>query len=313
MDIHTRLVNAESNLVSNEALQAAVLEANNLAAAAATGTLGMMIDRQDRLRDRVDVRVSRMQAIVTDSTAITDAGLSSLRSSSESAIEAMESTYAEQLAEVSTQVDAQLNNVNVTLQSTLERSLLAIAPSSVYYQYGRKTCTAPAGHRATKLWHGYLWGSGHNYQGGGNQNLCLQDSGGAHGGTIRNGWDPRDRMIPLRAESGHYACENCVLRRREGYTVPCAKCVTEAQCYVDQGEANCPTGWSSMYKGYLFGGYRHHHGNNERTCIDSSGPTGDWDNNQNWGGHIYPTMEEANLRARTNKKSVACNYCCKNM
>lgn len=310
-DINDRLDAIEANMATDADLNAAVLGMQSTAAAAAMNAFVNVIGQQDALRNDVDSEVSTMESTVAGAAATMSVMTSNLQSQATEQMSTMTANAESTMAALNGAILTQVRAINNSLTDSLSEAVEALSPTTVYFQYGRKTCTAPNGMRATRLWAGYLWGSGHNYQGGGNQNLCLQNSGGAHGGTIRNGWDPRDRIIPLRAESGHYACENCVLRQRQGYTVPCAKCVVESQCYLDYGEAGCPNGWGAMYSGYLFGAYRHHHGNNERTCIDKDGPTSDWDNNQNWGGHIYPTMEEANLQARTNKKSVACNYCCK--
>ena len=120
---------------------------------------------------------------------------------------------------------------------------------------------------------GIMYGSRHNYNGGGDTNLCLKDAAGDQGGVRQGGQDSNDFVVPVRRDHANYnnlPSRNNILRARDNWIVPCAKCKYAKSCFEEAGVAECPSGYHMMYTGWLFGAHQSHHGNNDRVCIDKN-------------------------------------------
>ena len=118
-----------------------------------------------------------------------------------------------------------------------------------------------------------MYGSRHNQAGGGSTNLCLKNAGGEHGGVRQGGQDSNDNIVPLRRSHSNYnglPSRNNLLRSRDNWIIPCAKCKYAKSCFEESGVAECPRGYNMMYTGYLHGGHEGHGGNNDRICIDKN-------------------------------------------
>ena len=106
-------------------------------------------------------------------------------------------------------------------------------------------------------------------------------------------------VVPLRHEHSNYnrlPSRNNLLRSREGWNIPCAKCKYAKSCFNEAGVADCPSGYHKMYTGYMFGGHEGHHGNNDRFCLDKNPTDNDCE------GYIHSCI------ARVRK--VACTCLC---
>ena len=120
---------------------------------------------------------------------------------------------------------------------------------------------------------GIAYGSRHNYNGGGSTNLCLKDAAGDQGGVRQGGHDSNDFVVPIKRDHCNYnnlPSRNNLLRARDNWVLPCAKCKYAKSCFMETGVAECPSGYHKMYTGYLFGGHQGHHGNNDRVCVDKN-------------------------------------------
>ena len=120
---------------------------------------------------------------------------------------------------------------------------------------------------------GITYGSRHNYAGGGSTNLCLKNAAGDQGGVRQGGQDSNDMVVPLRHEHANYnnlPSRNNMLKARNGWNIPCAKCKYAKSCFNEAGVAECPSGYHKMYTGYMHGGHEGHHGNNDRFCLDKN-------------------------------------------
>ena len=125
---------------------------------------------------------------------------------------------------------------------------------------------------------GIVYGSRHNYNGGGSTNLCLKNAAGDQGGVRQGSQDSNDMVVPLKREHADYnnlPSRNNLLRSRNSYVIPCAKCQYAKSCFEETGVAECPNGYHKMYTGYMFGGHESHRGNNDRICIDKNPASND--------------------------------------
>ena len=120
---------------------------------------------------------------------------------------------------------------------------------------------------------GIVYGSRYQYSGGGSTNLCLKNAAGDQGGVRQGGQDSNDQIVPLRRSHSGYnglPSRNNLLRARDNYVIPCAKCKYAKSCFEETGVAECPSGYHKMYTGYTHGGHEGHHGNNNRFCLDKN-------------------------------------------
>jgi len=307
--IEDRLGAIETGYATTSDLHAAELAMTTTAHTAAMGAFATAIQRADDVRTSLTASINGISAGVTTQQAELTASVTQTLNNQALAVNAsireMEQQLAQALADINTSVAA---------------GLAAGRPKTGYMQLGRKTCSKPTGSsiNTTRLHTGFLWGSYHSQGGGGNKNLCLEDSPGSHGGH-HQGSDGRDAIRPLAIHSGETACSNCILRSQADHrTVPCAMCVADRSCFSYHGNTGCPSGYETMYSGYYYGPYKEHRGNNERECIDAGGSySADWNHpwgRSTWGGHLYPTLEytPGNFGRRNGglPRSVACSFCC---
>ena len=120
---------------------------------------------------------------------------------------------------------------------------------------------------------GVTYGTRHQYSGGGGNQLCLKNSAGDQGGVRQGGQDSNDMIVPIRMDHTNYngiPGRNNLMRNRQDYIIPCAKCKYAKSCFEESGVAECPSGYHKMYTGYLFGGHQGHSGNNNRICVDKN-------------------------------------------
>ena len=120
---------------------------------------------------------------------------------------------------------------------------------------------------------GYVFGTRHNYAGGGSTNMCLKNVAGAQGGVVQGGQNSNDAVVPLKREHANYnslPSRNNLLRSRNSWIIPCAKCKYAKSCFAEVGVPECPSGYHKMYTGYMFGGHEGHNANNDRFCIDKN-------------------------------------------
>ena len=120
---------------------------------------------------------------------------------------------------------------------------------------------------------GVTAGSRHNYRGGGGNSMCLKNAAGAQGGHRQGGQGSNDMIVPLRISHTEYnqlPSRNNLLRARNNWITPCAKCKYAKSCFEEAGVAECPSGYHKMYTGWLFGGHTGHSGNNNRICVDKN-------------------------------------------
>jgi len=120
---------------------------------------------------------------------------------------------------------------------------------------------------------GVTYGTRHQYSGGGSNELCLKNSAGDQGGVRQGGQDSNDMIVPLRQGHSNYnglPSRNNILRAKESWIIPCAKCKYAKSCFMEAGVAECPTGYHKMYTGYMFAGHQGHSGNNDRICVDKN-------------------------------------------
>ena len=142
---------------------------------------------------------------------------------------------------------------------------------------------------------GIAYGSRYNYAGGGSNQLCLKNAAGDQGGVRQGGQDSNDMVVPLRHEHANYnnlPSRNNMLKARNGWNIPCAKCKYAKSCFNEVGVAECPSGYHKMYTGYMHGGHEGHHGNNDRFCLDKN-PA---DNDCEGYTHSYSSMCVAKSR-----------------
>jgi len=307
--IEDRLGAIETGFATTNALHAAELAMTNTAHTAAMGAFSQVLQRTDDIADNLTASINE----ITSDVAVQQAQLAS---------SVANTLHAHAIAANATirAMEQQLAQALVGINASLVAGLAASRPTTGYMQLGRKTCSKPSGSSIVtrRLHTGFLWGSYHWQGGGGNKNLCLEDSPGAHGGH-HQGSDGRDAIRPLAIHSGESACSNCVLRSQADHRiVPCAMCVADRSCFSYHGNQGCPSGFETMYSGFYYGPYREHRGNNERECIDAGGDYGtDWNHpwgRSTWGGHLYPTLEYTpGSFGRRNgglPRSVACSFCC---
>ena len=118
---------------------------------------------------------------------------------------------------------------------------------------------------------GIMYGSRHNYNGGGANQLCIKNAAGDQGGVRQGSQDSNDMVVPVRRDHANYnnlPSRSNILRARDNWVVPCAKCKYAKSCFMESAVPECPSGYHKMYTGYLFGGHEGNHGNNNRVCID---------------------------------------------
>ena len=140
---------------------------------------------------------------------------------------------------------------------------------------------------------GIMYGSRHNYNGGGDTNLCLKDAAGDQGGVRQGGQDSNDFVVPVRRDHANYnnlPSRNNILRARDNWIVPCAKCKYAKSCFEEAGVAECPSGYHMMYTGWLFGAHQSHHGNNDRVCIDKNPANNDCEATGTCACHFHDMM-----------------------
>ena len=121
---------------------------------------------------------------------------------------------------------------------------------------------------------GMMYGSRHQYSGGSSNQFCLKNAAGDQGGVRQGGQDSNDLMVPVRKEHSGYngipSSLNNILRSRDGYNIPCAKCKYAKSCFMEVGVAECPSGYHKMYTGYVHGQHISHRGNQNRICLDKN-------------------------------------------
>jgi hypothetical protein len=157
----------------------------------------------------------------------------------------------------------------------------------VYTRWGRSDC--PSG--SSLVYSGYHAGKAHDHGGGGTNNLCLTASptwlnynDANHNGALVYGTEYEMSgygLVGVSPFNGHH-----------DYQAPCAVCLTTA--YATQmmvpGTYQCPSGWSSLYYGYLMSTH-YTQGASEFTCIDVNATHFGTNASQN-GNLLYPTEAE---------------------
>ena len=116
-----------------------------------------------------------------------------------------------------------------------------------------------------------MYGTRHNYNGGGANQLCIKNAAGDQGGVRQGGQDSNDMVVPMRRDHCNYnnlPSRNNIWRAKDNWVIPCAKCKYAKSCFMESAVPECPSGYHKMYTGYLFGGHEGNHGNNNRVCID---------------------------------------------
>jgi hypothetical protein len=204
--------------------------------------------------------------------------------------------------------------LNASIAAALAAASNAATPQ-VYIQWGSRACTAPGGVTTLKLYDGITYGTRHNYNGGGGNQLCLKNANGDQGGQRQGGEDSNDMMVPMRREHSNYnnlPSRRNIFRAKDGWIIPCAKCKYAKSCFEESGVAECPTGYHKMYTGYLHAGHQGHHGNNNRICVDKNPADSDYTSGSGWDGHLYPTIARDGSSAgpRSGRIVLACHMCC---
>jgi hypothetical protein len=306
--IEDRLEAIETGYATTNALHAAELAMTTTAHTAAMGAFASTLQQTENVRTSLTASINGISSSVAGQQATLTAEVAATLNSHALAANAALRVMEQQLA-----------SALLAINASLVAGLAANRPKTGYMQVGRKTCSKPAGSSitTTRLHTGFLWGSYHSQGGGGNKNLCLEDSGGNHGG-YHTGGDGRDAIRPLAIHSGNTVCQNCILRSiANSKVLPCAMCIADRSCFSYHGNQGCPSGFDAMYSGYFYGPYKEHRGNNERECIDIGGSGTDWNHpwgTQTWGGHLYPTLEYTpggfGQRNGGLPRSVACSFCC---
>ena len=140
---------------------------------------------------------------------------------------------------------------------------------------------------------GIMYGTRHNYNGGGGNQLCLKNAAGDQGGVRQTSHDSNDVVVPVRRDHANYnqlPSRNNIMRARDDWTVPCAKCKYAKSCFMESGVPECPSGYHKMYTGYLHGGHQGQHGNNDRICIDKNPANNDCEATGTCACHFHDMM-----------------------
>jgi hypothetical protein len=296
---------------------ASQVEANELALSTIRG------ETASTLAASMSTMNSQMLASASTAASTAAASASTLEASTSNALSTSISSMLSSAASTTTFVAAELDaatraraSLNVSVQQAIAAAANAAQPT-VYIQWGTKLCTSPAANVAVvRLYDGIAYGSRHNDQGGGSTNMCLKNAAGDQGGQRQGGQDSNDMVVPLRRDHAGYSnlpSRNNLMRSRDGYVIPCAKCQYAKSCFMETGVAVCPNGYHKMYTGYMFGGHSTHRGNNDRFCIDKNPQNNDYTARNNWYGYVYPTLARDGTGSgllRNNRVALACHQCC---
>lgn len=287
-----------------------------------TSTLAASIST---LQTRMDASASTMQSRMDASASAAASAQSQLAAAMAALTTATSTTVASTVAAMNSHIDTQLSaaaagaatttrSLNASVQAAMAAAANAQVPQ-VYVQWGARACTAASGAAVVKLYDGMMYGSRHQYAGGSGNQMCLKNAAGDQGGQRQGGHDSNDLFVPVRKDHSNYnnlPSRNNLLKAREGWNIPCAKCKYAKSCFMEVGVAQCPSGYHKMYTGYLHGQHISHHGNNNRICLDKNPADNDYRNSGQWDAHIYPTIAKDGTGAgpRNNHVVPACHMCC---
>jgi len=303
------IASVEAAVTSTLAANTAVMQARmDAAAATATSVQSSLADSMSRL-------TATTAASVSTSAAATDARVNAQLSAAAATNVVAAQRLNAQLAAAAASSAVTARSLNASVQAAIVAANNAAVPQ-VYIQWGSKTCSAPSGVRVVKLYDGVTYGTRHQYSGGGGNELCLKNSAGDQGGVRQGGQDSNDMIVPMRLDHTNYNAipsRNNLIRSRQGWIVPCAKCKYAKSCFEESGVAECPSGYHKMYTGYMFGGHQSHSGNNDRLCIDRNPADNDYTSSANFDGHFYATIARDGRGTgllRNNRVVPACHMCC---
>jgi len=273
-------------------------------------TFAGLMDSKSRV-DQIDQMVKDVKSKMDTLSSRADKATTSFDQTSKNLTTFVTSRFSKMQKEA----DAKLLSFEKKLNATLNAADEAIKKAGTndhYIHWGSKNCRRLSSSsklkNARKDFEGWMHGTQHNNAGGGTKNLCLIDASGNQGGQNSGGW--HDGVRPVRIES----TSQTSIRGVESKIIPCAKCFVETHCYDEVGLDGCKMeGYSPMYKGWMFGAYHGHHGNNERQCIEKAIVGGEWNNGGYYVAHIYPTQtQDGTMKRSGGTKSLSCAKCCKN-
>lgn len=185
----------------------------------------------------------------------------------------------------------------------------SVNSGSVYTRWGRTTCPTSN----SLVYAGRMAGQFFNYEGGGVNSLCMSPSPTYWPGTTAGIQAPSSQLFQTEYET-LVARMGTAWNNAQDFEVPCAVCQSapgQSYSFMQPGRAQCPTGFTTDYQGYLMT-MAINYLRTSYSCVDAN-PEAVGDNQNLQGNQLYFAQTTSNAAAAplgfSNNYEISCSHC----